>query len=75
MAGELLTNDLRTQIQRGQVIAVVGAGVSIGATNKNRLASWTGLLEGGDRCCEIVKSLPTGWRERVLAEIYSGDLD
>jgi DNA-binding CsgD family transcriptional regulator len=76
MAGELLTNDLRAQIERGQVIAIVGAGVSIGATNRNRLASWTGLLEDGvDRCCEIVKPLPAGWRERVLAEIYSGDLD
>jgi hypothetical protein len=76
MADELLIKDLRAQIERGQVIAIVGAGVSIGATDRNPLASWTGLLEDGvDRCCRVVKPLPNGWRERVLAEIGSGDLD
>ena len=44
MADELLIKDLRAQIERGQVIAIVGAGVSIGATNGNQLASWTDFL-------------------------------
>jgi SIR2-like domain len=75
MGDELLIKDLQAQIERDQVMAIVGAGVAIGATN-NQLASWTGLLEDGvDRCCAVVKPLPVGWRERVLSEIRSGDLD
>jgi hypothetical protein len=67
---------LQAQIERGQLIAIVGAGVSIGATDRNQLASWTGLLEDGvNRCCEVAKLLPAGWRERVFAEIRSGDPD
>jgi hypothetical protein len=30
MADQLLNTDLRAQIERGQVIAIVGAGVSMG---------------------------------------------
>jgi hypothetical protein len=76
MAEELLNKDLRAQIELGQVIAIVGAGVSMGATNGNPLASWTGLLEDGvTRCWEVAQPLPDAWRERVLAEIDSGDLD
>jgi tetratricopeptide (TPR) repeat protein len=72
MADELLIKDLRAQIERGQVIAIVGAGVSMGATNENPLATWTGLLEDGvARCWEIAQPLPDDWRERVLAEIRS----
>src|SRR5271166_4968358 len=77
MADELLKNDLRAQIERGQVVAIVGAGVSIGATNGNPLASWTGLLEDGvNRCCEV--ALPrsrTDWKEIALREVHSNDLD
>jgi hypothetical protein len=47
MADELLIKDLRAQVELGEVIAIVGAGVSMGATNRNPLASWTGLLEDG----------------------------
>jgi hypothetical protein len=40
-------DDLRQEIADGQVIAIVGAGVSIGATNNNPVASWVGLLRHG----------------------------
>ena len=47
-----LIDDLKKQIDRGQAIAIIGAGVSIGATNSEPAASWTGLLEHGIARCE-----------------------
>jgi|SRR6516165_8999683 hypothetical protein len=76
MSNGLLINDLQEQIDRGQVVAIVGADVSASATNQTPLASWIGLLEDGvNRCCIVAKPLPNGWKERVLGEIHSGDLD
>jgi tetratricopeptide (TPR) repeat protein len=75
MAKELI-EDLHQQIDTRQVVVIVGTGVSIGATNGNALASWTGLLHSGvDRCVEVAQPLPKGWAERANAEIDSGDLD
>jgi len=73
----VLLNDLQEQIERGQVVVIVGAGVSIGATNGNPLVSWTGLLEDGvNRCCEVaLPRLTTDWKEIVLREVHSDDLD
>ena len=71
-----LIEDLRQEIANGQVIAVVGAGVSIGATNNNAVASWIGLLRNGvERCAAMVPGLGTRWAERVRSEIESGDSD
>ena len=71
-----LIEDLRQEIANGQVIAIVGAGVSIGATNNNAVASWIGLLRDGvERCLAVVPGLPSGWAERVRSEIESGDSD
>jgi tetratricopeptide (TPR) repeat protein len=68
--------DLRAEIARGRVLAIVGAGVSIQATGRSPLASWIGLLEGGvDRCLAVAAPLPDGWGDRVRAEIRSGDMD
>lgn len=68
--------DLRKEIAKGRVLAIVGAGVSTGATKNAPTASWTGLLEDGvDRCVADAHSLPAGWAERVRAEIHSGDMD
>jgi hypothetical protein len=76
MSDEFFLKELQERIDRKQVVAIVGAGVSMGATNKNQLASWTGLLKDGvERCCRRPLSLPKGWRERVFDEIESGDLD
>ena len=72
----ILFNDLRRQIADRQVLAVVGAGVSILATNNNAVASWIGLLRNGvEQCVAVVPGLPTGWAERVRSEIESGDID
>jgi len=66
MADELLIKDLRAKTERGQVIAIVGAGVSTGATDGNPLASWTGLLDGREREVEALgggsphRKSPTG---------------
>jgi hypothetical protein len=76
MPNQLLIDDLRDQINRGRVVAIVGTGVSLGATDGNPLASWTGLLEHGvNRCWEVAQPLPLGWKEGVLHEIHSGDMD
>src|SRR5271166_1327649 len=74
--GTILLEDLQREIEAGSVIAIIGAGVSIEATNKNPLASWTGLLEHSvDRCWDVAQPLPKGWKEHVLWEIHSGDMD
>jgi hypothetical protein len=77
MADEELIRDLQDQIARRQVVAIIGAGVSMGATNGDKLASWTGLLENGvDRCCDVVRPrLDDNWRQLVLSKIRSDYAD
>jgi tetratricopeptide (TPR) repeat protein len=71
-----LLDDLRDEIAKGHVLAIVGAGVSMGATDGDPVASWTGLLKNGvERCVEVAQPLPARWAERVREEIESGDLD
>jgi tetratricopeptide (TPR) repeat protein len=71
-----LLDDLRDEIARAQVLAIVGAGVSTGAAGGDPAASWTGLLKNGvERCVEVAQPLPARWAERVREEIESGDLD
>ncbi|HEX2080299.1 MAG TPA: tetratricopeptide repeat protein [Longimicrobium sp.] len=54
MTADTLRDDLQRQIDAGQVVAIVGAGVSVGATNGAAVASWQGLLHDGvDRCREL----------------------
>ena len=75
---------LRSAIEKGQALVLVGAGVSIGATRgqvvqvgkkKFPLASWTGLLHHGVTYCEqwVKADLPRGWAKAVRAEINVGD--
>jgi tetratricopeptide (TPR) repeat protein len=76
--GNVLLQDLQREIEAGSVIAIIGAGVSIGATNNQPVASWQGLLHHGvDRCLELTQLTPSkaDWAKRVHAEIDSGDLD
>ena len=42
-----LRDELAEAIARGQVVIVVGAGVSIAATGGEPVAGWGGLLEDG----------------------------
>ena len=64
-----LIDDLRAEIAKGHVLVVVGAGVSIGATRGNPLASWQGLLENGVERCVADKhaALASGDLARELA--------
>src|ERR1700693_4668158 len=77
MTAEMLLKDLQEQIERGQVVVIVGAGVSIGATNGDRVASWIGLLEHGVSHCRDVAlpQLTDDWKDLVLSELRSDDLD
>lgn len=73
---QLLIDDLKELIAKKQIIIVVGSGVSLGATNRNPLASWIGLIEHGiDRCTQVVSNLPTGWANRQKEAVHSGDMD
>jgi hypothetical protein len=45
---------LKEEISARRVVAVVGTGVSIAATQNHRVASWKGLLHDGlNRCCSL----------------------
>jgi tetratricopeptide (TPR) repeat protein len=65
---------LRDEIAEGHALAIIGAGISIGATGNARAASWTGLLEDGVDRCQLLDQ-PAEWADRVRAEIRSGDMD
>jgi tetratricopeptide (TPR) repeat protein len=73
----LLVEDLRGELARGQVIVLVGAGVSMAATGRASVASWPGLLEDGVARCEelALRPLPAGWGDRTRAQIASGDVE
>jgi hypothetical protein len=59
------TQDLRALIAKKQVVAVVGSGVSIAATENAPAASWQGLLKQGIAHCEqFVPGLPRRWGNR-----------
>jgi tetratricopeptide (TPR) repeat protein len=76
-------DELRSLIERKQVLAIVGAGVSIGATGGEPklhdwpLASWPGLLFHGVEFCEAnaTMPLPAGWGDTVRGQIGWKNLD
>jgi tetratricopeptide (TPR) repeat protein len=74
---DALSDDLREQLARRQVVVVVGAGVAVAATGGASSASWLGLLQDGVARCEAVigHGLPAGWGDRVRAQIDSGDVE
>ena len=74
---DVLVDDLREQLTRGQLVVVVGTGVSVAATGGMPDASWRGLLLNGVRYCEAVMGLglPGGWGDRLRAQIDSGDIE
>jgi tetratricopeptide (TPR) repeat protein len=70
-----LLDDLKNEIARSQTVVIIGAGVSIGAANRHKCASWTGLLHDGvDRCVELNR-LPSAMTDSLRLQIDSGDLD
>ena len=74
-ADSTLHDDVRSHIAKGDVLVVVGAGVSMGATRGNPIASWTGLLEHGAERCREVCSLSDDWLKKKQADLASGDMD
>ena len=71
----LLEEDLRREIARGRVIAVVGAGVAAAASRDASAASWVGLLEDGiSRCEQVFIGLPAGWADEQRAKLHSSDV-
>ena len=70
-------NELIDKIAQRKVNVVVGAGVSIKATNGAQAASWKGLLETGVvRCAAVMEArLVKGWKEFQLSRINSAQSD
>jgi tetratricopeptide (TPR) repeat protein len=70
-------DDLRQELTSGQVVVIVGAGVSVAATGGAPTASWTGLLADGVAYCQALlgPSLPAGWADRRRAQLASGDTE
>ena len=75
MPDSILLDDLRSHIGQRDVLVVIGAGVSIGATNRSPVASWTGLLEHGLGRCRDVCSLTEEWLKKKKGDLASGDWD
>jgi hypothetical protein len=75
--GDPLIDDLRQQIANKQAIAIIGAGVSVGATNAAPVASWVGLLKDGIARCDAIGNPrpPSGWGDRQRAALDGSDLD
>src|SRR5207253_6219060 len=64
---------LRARLDR-YVVAVVGTGVSVAATNRDQLAAWGGLLINGiNRCEQVVPDLPAGWGDKLRERMKSDD--
>jgi len=74
-ADSTLHDDVRSHIATGDVLVVVGAGESMGATRGNPIASWTGLLKNGAERCREVCSLSDDWLKKKQADLASGDMD
>jgi hypothetical protein len=69
-------DDLKDRLAKGNVVAVLGAGVSLGATGGAETAGWTGLLRHGVRRCHELygHQLKPGWLDRQLQTIANGDV-
>jgi len=79
LMSEAAIKDLQTSIAKGQVVAVVGTGVSAAATGNAAASSWQGLLQKGIAHCEsFVPGLPKRWgqrqREALEDAVDAGDL-
>ena len=71
----MLQDELKKEVQSGQVLAIVGTGVSIGATQNQQAASWRGLLNSGIELCTQISDCPSGWADRIRAQIEGDMID
>src|SRR4051812_32826762 len=76
-SGGVLFDDLRSAAASGQLLVVVGAGVSVGAADRVATASWTGLLHHGVARAEQVGQgrLPADRAALVRSLIDTGDVE
>lgn len=72
---DLRTHDLRQLIAKGQLIVVVGAGVSLAATGGAPTAGWKGLLRDGIQRCRNWSHADEGWCARQVKTLEDGDID
>jgi adenine/guanine phosphoribosyltransferase-like PRPP-binding protein len=69
-----LRSELVDAVRHGNAVFIVGAGVSLLATEGQPHASWLGLMEAGvERCADLDSSLPTGWRAANLKRLRGSD--
>lgn len=69
---------LAEQLQKQDVVAIVGAGASVAATYGGELAElagWGGLLKHGVSHCKEVAGRDDRWVKRQLEALNDGDLD
>ena len=66
---------LQLLADRVHFVAIIGAGVSIGATNRAECAAWTGLLHHGVQRCEHLRLITPEMAQVLCRQIDSGDLD
>ena len=71
-----LLDDLIERITKGQVVAVIGAGVSMAATGGAKAAGWGGLLQLGIEHCKegAIPRPPDGWAD-CQNDALKGDLN
>jgi tetratricopeptide (TPR) repeat protein len=68
-----VVEDLRAELASGDVVVLVGAGVSIAATAKADVASWIGLLSDGvERAVAVNQGLPLQWATVARLELEMG---
>jgi len=72
---DLLFADLKKEYDAGHIVAIVGSGVSMAATNGSAAASWNGLIRTGIDRCLAVGVADEDWKARRLEDLAAGDLD
>ena len=60
-------HDLREMIKHGQVVAVVGSGVSVAAAARS--PAWRGLIESGVARCQAIGTAPHALKDHDLIEL------
>ncbi|WP_143036055.1 SIR2 family protein [Lentzea fradiae] len=67
-----LRSEIVAALKKNNALFVVGAGVSMSATNGNSVASWNGLLEAGiERCVDLRRSLAGDWARACRDDMNS----
>lgn len=70
----IFIKDIRKQLEKGRLVLVVGAGISLDAADNPKFASWKGLLEHGiGRCRALDHKLGEQWEETHLSRDCNGD--